>query len=235
MTIDDQGRSPDSEVWVLVAEALAHPERTTSISRRLATLDHDRACRTLVPAVQELLRRPGADSHDYQVMSDLARQAFPPMLTVIRDMALRFPAASEIGIQLRSELVLPRIVPRNPVQPRNRWKELPALADSVNSREGLVRLLEALLDTWVHLASHPQRGPWHEWKWKNLTLDGYLDHLGDPSNWGFLMQPRGQPDPEDLGQLLVQDANWYSVEPCIPDDPLAWHRAAAAYLSACYG
>jgi hypothetical protein len=216
----------------LVMLTALHPLDLDAIATVLRRLDHDACCRCVVPGCLAVLHKIGAGAADYELMADLARLSFPPMLTVIRDDALRsrLDAVRAAGESIDRELVRVSFVSRLPVQPRNRWDEVEYLGEHVDSRDGVVRLLEAMADTWAHLQTHPADCP----RWLNRSFRAFFEAAPSPDDW--LLQPRialdvddlGEPigDPPDLGVVLFDMADWYAREPCVPEDPDVWHQCA---------
>ena len=216
----------------LVMLTALHPLELDAIATVLRRLDHNACCRFVVPGCLAVLHRMGVGAADYESMADLARKSFPPMLTVIRDEARRsrVDAVRVAGESIDRELALVPFVSRLPADPMNRWDDVEHLGEHVDSRNGVVRLLEAMADTWAHLQTHPADCP----RWLNRSFRAFFEAAPSPDDWP--LQPRialnlddlGEPigDPPDLGKVLLDMADWYALEPCIPEDPDVWHHCA---------
>ena len=215
----------------LALMAVVHPASVPGIAAVIRRLSHNEACVELLDPVLRVLGRPNASAADLVAMIELAELAFPPMLTVLRDWAIAAsaPEIRAIGLELSGRMVLRPLVERRPVRAANRWDEV--LASRAATREDLVRVIEALADTWAFIERSPHSVP----SWRNRTLDDFLDNIGDPKvlaavpgsalAWRWLL-PREEI--AGLGELLRFLADWYATEPCLPDMPELWLGMATA-------
>jgi hypothetical protein len=201
------------------------------VAHLLRRLNHDEACLALPDAAFSVLGRLGADVRDWEGMAKLADAAFPPMLTRLRDRALRSsrPELLAFGRQLESAPDLPVLVERGEVVPADRCASIADIAGEANSRHHVVRLLEAMASTWYFFGRDADACP----QWRARDTESYLENLLSAkvgTSWLFLPPVSG--DVSELGSLLVNWANWYSTEPCIPTDPESWVRLAVGMADA---
>jgi hypothetical protein len=210
----------------LVSLASNDPPRVEQIARVLRRLDHDAACQLLVnAAIYVCSEEPSAAGA--AALAELGRKSFPPMLTVLRDLMRdsRDPDIRRVGEAVAATYHPPRLIDRCPANPANRWLDIARYGRTAASREELVRLFEAMADTWTYLAGHERECP----EWRHRELEDYFNHL--PAR-EFLALPHIPLAGKTLGGVLEDMANWLSVEPCLPNDPAFWARAASAYYAA---
>jgi hypothetical protein len=216
----------------LVLVAVIHPRSLDLVAAALRRLDHNDACEVLVPAALEVLARPSATAEDFGVIADLAQAAFPPLLSVLHEVALNSydPSTRAFEDLLAKRIPGRALARRRKPGPANRWDELWRTASKAASRQDVVLVIEALADTLEFLLGSPAEI--HEWR--NRDVDAFLDNIGDPMTDPWLAWRWVAPMDADLHGLLVYLADWYAREPCIPDAPALWHRLAVAFSSAVY-
>jgi hypothetical protein len=210
----------------LVSLASNEPSRVEQIARVLRRLDHDAACQLLVNATLYVLAEQPSDA-GAAILAELGRKSFPPMLTVLRDVMRdsRDPESRRVGESVAANYHPPRLVERRPGNPANRWSEIARYGQSAASREELVRLFEAMADTWTYLAGDKRECP----EWRHRELNDYFKYL--PAREPLAVA-RIHLAGKSLGGVLEDMADWFSAEPCLPNDPAFWARAASAYYAA---
>ena len=212
----------EAAVPSLVSIASRQPSRSARVADVLRRLDHDVACQLLTAALAYVVcEQPSLSGA--AALVEMVQLSFPPALPLLRDLLLHSsdPEINRIGRSMPASSQHP-FVERRALGSRNRWSEVTVLGRSAGSREDLVRLFEAMSETWAYLSENEEPS-----EWRHRALDDYFRHL--PAR-EFLALPRMSIVGKDLGDILADLAHWFSTEPCLPLDPSFWRRAGQAYF-----